>query len=791
MSIATKFPTLLQRQPRAQAAGGPDTAIIEDLLSEPPPASPAAVARPIVGGPNAGAAQSQAAPAARQAPAGRPVTQIYERPPVTSLPIGPEEPAPGRAPLPVAAPRERFRIPIVGAMPFRKQMQVWLPTLLLSLLVAFFLLQLDARQATDASHWFRQLGDALMQSQRSAKAASQAIAGDPIAFGQLSDARRAMNSALATLANGDGDERPVPSNVEADLRTLTLVWSKSDHAATVILNQDLLLQSLNGMRRDVMRFEPQMLRDAQAILASRLRAGAPAREVAAAGELVALTQAMAKDVNELILAGAPDRSIEMRLRQAVIDLGELTDALLDGNERARITPVSDPEVRRTLTSLKQSVTGVAPQVSGILASIPRLHQARQAERHVFEDSEVVQVLLESIRTKLQSRDALRFWYVAGAGVFGVIALLALYGLFRAFLSESEQRAIEAERHEAAARRQEQQAKAANDQNQAAILRLMNELQEVADGDLTVQATVSEDITGAIADSVNYTIEELRSIVGRINRTADQVNEASTRAQVTATSLQAASEQQSREIRDTGEAVLRMARQINEVSTRAAESVQVARQSLGASEEGSRAVDNAIAGMNGIRDQIQDTAKRIKRLGESSQEIGEIVELISDITEQTNVLALNAAIQAASAGEAGRGFTVVAEEVQRLAERSAEATRQISALIRTIQTDTQDAVAAMERSTQGVVEGARLSDEAGRALGEIGRVSTLLAELIEDFSASTSRQASSAGNVAQSIQRILLVTEQTSEGTLHTAGSIRQLSELALELKSSVVRFKVA
>jgi twitching motility protein PilJ len=196
-------------------------------------------------------------------------------------------------------------------------------------------------------------------------------------------------------------------------------------------------------------------------------------------------------------------------------------------------------------------------------------------------------------------------------------------------------------------------------------------------------------------------------------------------------------------------------------------------------------------MNGIRDQIQDTAKRIKRLGESSQEIGEIVELISDITEQTNVLALNAAIQAASAGEAGRGFTIVAEEVQRLAERSAEATKQISALIRTIQTDTADAVAAMERSTQGVVEGTRLSDEAGRALGEIGRVSTTLAELIDDFSSTTSRQAASAGTVAQSIQRILLVTEQTSEGTLQTAGSIRQLSELAHELKNSVSRFKVA
>jgi twitching motility protein PilJ len=202
------------------------------------------------------------------------------------------------------------------------------------------------------------------------------------------------------------------------------------------------------------------------------------------------------------------------------------------------------------------------------------------------------------------------------------------------------------------------------------------------------------------------------------------------------------------------------------------------------------VENAIAGMNGIRDQIQETAKRIKRLGESSQEIGEIVELISDITEQTNVLALNAAIQAASAGEAGRGFTVVAEEVQRLAERSAEATKQVAALIRSIQVDTQDAVAAMERSTQGVVAGTRLSDDAGNALGEIGRVSTQLAELIEDISRTTSTQASSAGTVAHSIQRILLVTEQTSEGTQQTAGSILQLAELARELKNSVSRFRV-
>jgi twitching motility protein PilJ len=323
------------------------------------------------------------------------------------------------------------------------------------------------------------------------------------------------------------------------------------------------------------------------------------------------------------------------------------------------------------------------------------------------------------------------------------------------------------------------------------LRLMNELQEVADGNLTVQATVTEDITGAIADSVNYTVEELRGLVGRINSTAEQVNNASTQARDIATRLLTASESQSREIRGTGEKVLLMAQQINEVSNGAGESAKVARTSLEAAERGQRAAYNQIAGMNEIREHIQETAKRIKRLGESSQEIGEIVELITDITEQTNVLALNAAIQAASAGEAGRGFSVVAEEVQRLADRSAEAAKQIGALVRTIQTDTQDAVTAMERSTQGVVEGTKLSDAAGTALADIGRVSRQLAELIERIAQTTSEQASSAGGVAVSIERILAVTEQTSQGTRQTAQSIGQLATLARELKASVARFRVA
>lgn len=319
---------------------------------------------------------------------------------------------------------------------------------------------------------------------------------------------------------------------------------------------------------------------------------------------------------------------------------------------------------------------------------------------------------------------------------------------------------------------------------------MNELQEVADGDLTVQATVSEDITGAIADSVNYTVEELRELVVRVIKTSEQVARASNGAQQVSTELLGAAERQSREIQDASSTTMRLAGLITDVSRSALESADVARQSVAAAEQGATAVQNAIRGMQEIREQIQETSKRIKRLGESSQEIGEITELISDITEQTNVLALNAAIQAASAGEAGRGFSVVAEEVQRLAERSGEAAKQIGALVRTIQTDTHDAVAAMEKSTQGVVEGARLSDAAGAALADISRVSNRLGELIGDMSHATDRQATQATGVADKMQEILSVTEHAQQGTRQTAQSIHELATLAQELKDSVSRFRV-
>jgi twitching motility protein PilJ len=366
---------------------------------------------------------------------------------------------------------------------------------------------------------------------------------------------------------------------------------------------------------------------------------------------------------------------------------------------------------------------------------------------------------------------------------GSVSMLMLVLFFRVFNDDAAAR-------QTLLTHQRRIAEIANAETQAAIRQLMDEMTNLADGDLTVRASVSENFTGGIADAMNYAAEELSVLVKRINDAATRVTIASGAAARTSEELLTASETQSQEIRRASSQVLSMAQSMNDVSGKAEESANVARQSLDAANNGAAAVANSISGMDGIRSQIQETSKRIKRLGESSQEIGEIVELISDITEQTNVLALNAAIQAASAGEAGRGFTVVAEEVQRLAERSATATRRIAALVKTIQSDTHDAVSAMENSTQGVIEGARLSDAAGRALTDISSISRQLAELIEGISGDTRQQAEVATRVAQTMREILRITEQTSSGTRSTAISISELADLAIELKGSVAGFKV-
>ena len=666
-------------------------------------------------------------------------------------------------------------------------------TLVASLAVLLVAAVLVVRRADQSGRQLAATGQALMQSQRLAKAVSLALVGRPQAFPEVRESAGIVASHVVALQVGDAALR-IPALGGGRLEHLEplvpLAERTSRHAEQLLAQQPVLTQA-GAALRTINRQSADLLEMAETIASLKLQQGAGPAQVSSASQLVMLTQRIGKSANEFLTQDGVSPEAVYQLGKDLNTFRQLAQALLDGSPELRLPGTQDGVTRERLQQLLQHYDQTRADAAAILDNLQGLVQARQAQAGIMADSEALRSGLEQLQADLSAS--------AGAGWLG-LALLALSGLAAVLsavllawvqLQDSRQRERTAEAQRLLAEQEEQQARRINDANQAAILRLMNELQVVAEGDLTQQATVTEDITGAIADSVNYTVEELRLIVGQVQLGAGRVAQTTAAVESTSTELLAASSEQLREIRDTGHVVLQMAGRITDVAGQARQAAEVAGSSLQAATRGLLAVQETMAGMDGLRGQIQDTAKRIKRLGESSQEISEITDLIAGITEQTNVLALNAAIQAASAGEAGRGFSVVAEEVQRLAERSADATRQIAGLVKGIQADTQDAVAAMERSTLGVVEGARLSDRAGTALAEIDRVSRQLADLIHGIARAAAREADAASQVGDNIQHIFAVTEQTGEGTRSTAEQVRELARVAEELRHAVARFKIA
>ena len=691
----------------------------------------------------------------------------------------------GKDPAPRPAPVRGVRF--LNRYSVTKQLQILGGLLLLMMVVIAAVIYHDNRESTYGSVYIATSGEMRMLSQRLAKASSLAVQGNTAAFKQLRDSHNQFVRNLELLNNG-GELAgtvvpPSPASVRPQLEKLTAVWSTTNQDAVQLLDMETNLVSLSKDVGSITGANSQLLELAEQVASLKLQSGAGAREIAAANQMVMLTQRIAKNASSLLVGDDISPEIAFLLGKDTNTFRDLLSAQQKGSEPLRIAATSDAETRRKLGELENSFREYQYAVNRILGSMQRLIVAKRAGSEIFSGSEELLEATGTLAQAYQQGITERAAYGATLAALVLLALSALAMMAKVYLDETRRQAEVAEQNR-------QASELVNRQNQDAILRLMNELGDLADGDLTATATVSEDITGAIADSINYTIEELRVLIGRINNAASRVTTATGIAQQTSAELLEATKRQSLEIQAAGHSALVMASSMTQVSGDANQSAQVARQSLAAAGKGTQAVQDSIKGMNEIREQIQETSKRIKRLGESSQEIGEIVELISDITEQTNVLALNAAIQAASAGDAGRGFTVVAEEVQRLAERSGEATKQIAAIVKTIQTDTQGAVSAMEESTHGVVEGAKLSDAAGQALAEIGEVSQNLAELIENISAATRHQADSATGVAGKMQGILRVTEQTTAGTQKTAAAVGELAGLATELKSSVAGFKV-
>jgi len=671
---------------------------------------------------------------------------------------------------------------IIGHLPIVRQFQVLGALLVVFILLALVMLFLNTRVSTQATASGTTATEMQMLSQRLARGTSLAVQGNVPAFEGVKDSRDRFRADLDGLTKG-GNVKGVNIDVTSNetLRSLsddvTKRWAVVEKNATDVVDNQPSLVALSKGLDTINKGNNELLELAQQASAQVAAGGGTLREVDFTNQLAVLSQRIAKNANSLVSSEEIDPEVAFLLGKDTGTFRDILNGLLKGSDTLRLgAGVRAEDARATLTELQKKFASYQDGVNAILQNMSRLVVAKRAARVINQESEPLLTDTTKLAAEYDSQTGARTFTLGAASMFAVFALILLMLLGKVFLDDARVRAYESEQE--------------NKRNQEAILRLLNEMGNLADGDLTVQASVTEDVTGAIADSINFTIEELRTLVRGINSATDQVAKATTDAQAISNRLYEASQRQNREIQQASASVLQMAQSISEVSQTAAQSARVAQQSLAAAEKGGQAVHNQIAGMNEIRTQIQDTAKRIKRLGESSLEIGEIVELISDITEQTNVLALNAAIQAASAGEAGRGFTVVAEEVQRLAERSGEATKQIEAIVKTIQADTQDAVAAMEKSTVGVVEGTKLSDAAGQALDEIRKVSRDLAELIGGISAQTQKQSASVSDVTRGMQGILKITEETTEGTKQTNVSIGQLTKLAAELRSSVAGFKV-
>ena len=673
------------------------------------------------------------------------------------------------------------KLAVIGSLPTVKQFQI-LGVLAVALLaLSAFMVYVDNRATTQQSLQSSIATEMQMLSQRLARGSALAAQGQASAFAAVRDSRERFKGDLDALVTGGLFKGTTldPTKDPATVETLAGVkgrWERIDAAAKRLADNEKSLTSLASGLDAINQGNSGLLELAQQAAREIGQAGGNLREVDYANQLAVLSQRIAKNANTLAAADEIDPEVAFLLGKDDTAFRDVLNGLARGSDALRLAPVRSEDARATLAELGKRFTAYQAGIAAILSNMANLVVAKQAARSVNNEAEPLLTDTTKLADQYTSGEQSRQYTLGLAILFALLALACLALVAKVFLDDARLRAQDSE-HE-------------NKRNQEAILRLLNEMGNLADGDLTVQASVTEDVTGAIADSINFTIEELRTLVRGINSATDQVTKATQDTQAISNRLFEASQRQNREIQQASASVLTMAESINEVAHNAAQSAKVAEAQLAAAEKGGSAVQDQISGMNDIRSQIQETSKRIKRLGESSLEIGEIVELISDITEQTNVLALNAAIQAASAGEAGRGFSVVAEEVQRLAERSGEATKQIEAIVKTIQADTQDAVAAMEKSTVGVVEGAKLSDAAGQALAEIQRVSRELADLIGGISAQTQRQSASVTDVTRGMQGILRISEETTEGTKQTNVSIGQLTKLAAELRSSVAGFKV-
>ncbi|GAB3508433.1 methyl-accepting chemotaxis protein [Pseudoxanthomonas daejeonensis] len=622
--------------------------------------------------------------------------------------------------------------------------------------------------------------DLQVLSQQLANQGRDAVSGNAEAFKAFRQTKAQVDTTVSDLQGRFGQE----PGVSGALDQMVAVWTPLGTSAEQIVASEPAVLALAGNAERFAGRVPQLQAQLNEAVRAMTAGGAPASQVFSALQQVVVAGTMARRVTE-IRAGGPGAAAagDALARDAVV-FGQAFDNLIKGNEELGIAPVRNAAALSALQQSQSQWDEMRKDLDAILGSSKNLFSAQAASASLAAGSdkmlEAAKKLFDAFSAFGSVRDTRLFPNFWLGIVSGVVALISLIGfVWSSVRSRSRDQEV---RYQAQVE--------FNSRNQQAIMRLLDEISSLGEGDLTVKASVTEDMTGAIADAINYAVDELRNLVTTITTTSVQVAASSQETQATALQLAEASNHQAEQITAASTRIHDMAASIEQVSRNSTESAEVAQRSVVIAAEGAGVVRETIQGMDQIRDQIQETSKRIKRLGESSQEIGSIVELINDISEQTNILALNAAVQAAAAGETGRGFAVVADEVQRLAERTSGATRRIEGLVQAIQADTNEAVSSMEQTTAEVVSGARLAEDAGTALTEIERVSNALNDLIKNISVAAQQQAGAAADITKTMGVVQQISGQTSRGAGQTADSIGHLAQLAADLRRSVADFKL-
>lgn len=669
-----------------------------------------------------------------------------------------------------------------------KLLFVYVTGLLISVLVLASLYGYVAVQTLHDKEYTSLVGDNRLNALHIAKFAYQASLGDAKSFEVLQQKRDQFDSTLGKLVNGDEANGlpPSPESVLVELDDAKSAWNDFRDKIDIILSFKDSMLAMRQATQSIEDINPGLIAVSDEVAADLIQNRANPYQVYIATRQLMLSERIAHNVDKVLSGGSGSAIAADRFGRDAALFNRILNGMLNGN--SKISKVTNKDTREKIGQVSERFNLLSTHVGAILERSPEVFQVKDATSDIIDDREDGHLnIMEHRLAKLNDAYAnigeqLQLISAVGDG-FGILAfaLLIMTGLR---LRKEGQYRIDA------AEQQRKMVEEQNSRNQMAILRLLDELGDLADGDLTVHATVTEDITGAIADSINYAIEAMRTVVTAINDTTRLVSTAAEEAQGKAHHLATVSDDEASRINDASQDIFIMANTIDDMSIETATLAEEALKSHAMAVTGAEAVRRTIDGMDSIRENIQDTAKRIKRLGESSQQIGDIIELIDDIAEQTNILALNASIQSAMAGESGRGFSIVAEEVQQLAERASNSTKQIEALIKSIQSETNEAIASMEQSTQGVVSGAKLAQEAGEALERIEAVSQSVAELIQNVSNSSHQYVEEAEHIRTNMQGIRNSAIQTSDEITNTAEIIGNLSALSNELQKSVSGFKL-